>query len=170
MERKPQPQEPEVQPQKKEPVISKTMLVIIGVFLVINIAIIAVAFGPRIFGEKKKEEAAVSVSPLDKISPIELGQLIIVKPIDPVQQTYMRCQVTVTLTVPAEKAPELEAKIKKFEAVFKEIARKAFLDADAKDVAAENLAGVKTTIKARVNALLGEDAVQEVVFGDFRPY
>jgi flagellar basal body-associated protein FliL len=170
MEQKPQPQEQEAQAQKKEPVISKTTLVIIAVFLLMNIGIIAVAFGPRIFGEKKQEEEAVSTSPLDKITPVELGQLIIVKPIDPVQQSYMRCQVTVTLTILAEKAPEVEEKIRKFEAVFKEIARKAFLDADARDVASENLAGVKTTIKTRINALLGEDAVQEVVFGDFRPY
>lgn len=170
MEARPQAHEPEPQQQKKEPIVSRTTLIIVAVFLVVNIGIIGVFFVPKFFGPKKEGEAPVNVSPLDRISVIELGRLEITKPIDPLQQNFMRCSVTVTLIVPADRAAQLEAKIKKFEAKFKEISRRAFLDADPRDVSTENLAGVKNTIRTRINEMLGDDSVEEVVFGDFRPY
>jgi len=168
MEQKPAP-EPQEQP-KAPPLVSRTTLIIVSVFLALNIGVVAVLFLPKLFGAKTEEAAEHSASPLDKVSVIELGKLDITKPIDPLQQNFMRCTVTVTLTVPAERAEEIEPKIKKFEALFKELARRAFLDADARDLSTENLAGVKNTIKTRINEMLGEEAVKDVVFGDFRPY
>jgi flagellar basal body-associated protein FliL len=165
-----QAQETQAQPVKKEAVVSKTTLMIVGVFLVLNMAMVGFFFYSKSAGQKEEEKVAVEVSPLDKIAPIELGRLDITKAIDPIQQNFMRCSLTVTLIVPAEKLEEVEPKVKKFEATFKEIARKAFLDADPRDVSTENLAGVKNAIKTRSNELLGEEAVLEVVFGDFRPY
>ena len=162
--------EPEPQPKKKESFLAKPTLIIVGAFLVLNAAVIAWFFLPKAFSGKKEEAAETNVSPLDKISIVELGRLEITKPIDPLQQNFMRCTVTVTLTVSADRAMEIEPKIKKFEAIFKELARKAFLDADPRDLTNENLAGVKNTIKTRINEMLGGDAVKDVVFGDFRPY
>ena len=168
MEQKPAP-EPQEQP-KAPPLVSRTTLIIVGVFLVLNIAVVSVLFLPKLFGAKAEEKAALNASPLDKVSVVELGKLDITKPIDPLQQNFMRCTVTVTLTVASDRAAEIEPKIKKFDAIFKELARRAFLDADARDLSTENLAGVKNTIKTRINEMLGEEAVKDVVFGDFRPY
>lgn len=173
-EQKPQPQQQaqETQPEavKKEPVVSKTTLMIVAGFLVLNMALIGVFFWSKSAGQKGEETAVIEKSPLDKIAPIELGRLDIIKPLDPVQQTFTRVSVTVTLIVPVGKAEEVGPKVKKFEALFKEIARKAFLDADPRDVATETSPGVKNAIKTRCNELLGEEAIEEVVFGDYRPY
>jgi len=169
MEQRSQPQEPEAPAQKKESAVSKTMLAVIGVFLLIIIAI--VSWGVLKPSKSKEEgEKPGMTSPLDRISTIELGRLEIKKAMDPLGASSMGVRMSVTLTVPAERAAELEAKIRKFEAIFKEITRRAFLDADPRDVRTENLAGVKAAIKAKINEQLGEDAVQEVIFGDFSPY
>ena len=130
-------------------------------FLVLNIAGIALIVAPKFFG--KSDEAPVAASPLDNVAIIDLGRLEITKPIDPMQQTFMRCSATITLTVPADRAAEIEPRIRKFESIFKEQARKAFLDADPRDIATENLAGVKNAIKTRINEMLGEEAVLDVV-------
>jgi len=161
--------EPEQQAKPKEPAAGRSTLIIVGIFLILNAAVVGWFFISKGMAQKE-DEKAVEVSPLDKYAIIELGRLEITKPIDPLQQNFMRCSVTVTLHVAASKAEEVGPKIKKFEAYFKEQARKAFLDADARDLMTENVAGVKNTIKTRINEMLGEEAVLDVVFGDFRPY
>jgi len=167
MEQRPQESEPQ---EKKESFLSKPTMIIVGAFLLLNIAVVGFILVPKFFSSKGPDKTGAPSSPLDKITLIELGRLEITKPIDPLQQNFMRCSVTVTLVVAADRAAEIEPRIRKFDALFKEQARKAFQDADPRDLSTENLAAVKNAIKTRMNETLGEEDVQEVVFGDFRPY
>jgi len=169
MEQRP-PAEPQPEKPPKEPLVSKSVLVIIGIFAVVNVIVVALVFWPKFFASGEEQKPAGPLSPLANVTMVDLGRLQITKPLDPLQQNYMRIDVSIQLQIPSEGAAELEAKIKKFEGLFKEQARKAFRDADARDLASENLAGVKNAIKARINEGLGTDAVKEVVFGDFKPY
>jgi hypothetical protein len=171
MEQKaPEPQQAQTPDKPKEPLVSKPVLIIVGSFLALNILFAAFVLWPKLAGGKDEKKAAEPTSPLADLTMVELGRLEITKPIDPLQQNYMRVTVTIQLQIVASRAAEVEPRIKKFEGLFKEQARKAFRDADARDLASENLIGVKNAIKARVNEALGEDVVKDVICADFTPH
>ncbi len=171
MEQKaPEPQQAQAPEKAKEPLFSKPALIVIGVFFALNALVAAFIIWPKLASGKDEKKAAEPASPLADLTMVELGKLEITKPIDPLQQNYMRVTVTIQLQIPASRAEEVEPRIKKFEGLFKEQARKAFRDADARDLASENLIGVKNAIKARINEALGEDVVKDVICADFTPH
>lgn len=161
----------ETEVQAKERIFSKSSLIIVGVFLVLQLGAMSVFVLPKIIGgsEGSEQDAAV-VRELDTIALIPLGRFEISKPTDPMQQSYTHVSVQIDLQVPVERAQEIEAKVNKLTAMFRELARMAFLDADARDLASENVSGVKNAIKTRVNQRLGEEVIKDVVFGDYRAY
>lgn len=172
-EREVEEQEEEEQQPAREPLLSKGTIIIVAVFVLLNLAIVFVLFGGEIFGGGgggDGEGAAVAQSALDDIAIVDLGRIEVTKPLDPMQQNYARYSVSISLCIPAERQTELESKVRKFDAIFKEEARKAFLDTDAQELANQNLAGVRSSIKKRINDILGNEAVKEVHFPDFRPY
>ncbi len=166
-----EPQETE-EPKAREPLFNKTTIIIVVAFLVLNLAFIGVLFGAKFFGSKtaEGEGAGISTCPLDEICIVDLGRIEVTKPLDPMQQNFSRYLVSVALVVPIDRQQETETRVRQFDAIFKEEARNAFLEADQQDLAAQNLAGVKNAIRRRINEQLGEDVVQEVRFPDYKIY
>jgi flagellar basal body-associated protein FliL len=164
-------EEQQEQEQKREPLFGKSTMIIIAVFAAINVGVIFAVFGSTIFGSSEDEEG---VEPqkcvLEQTSMINLGRIEVSKPIDPMHKNLIQVSVNVSLLVPAERASFLEPLIKQNDAVFKELSREAFRNANPDDIATENVAGVKNTIQRRGNELLGEEGIAQVVFGDYRAY
>lgn len=166
MEEKPAPEQEE---QPKEKMISKSSLMIVAAFLLLQVVVLTLVFWSRLFGGGTGQvEVADSGNDLAQIALVSLGRFEITKPNDPLQQSFTRCRVTIDLQVQAERAAEVGATISKLEGKFREIARQAFLDADSRDLATENLANVKSAIKNRTNQMFGEEVIMDVIFGDFR--
>ena len=168
MEEREQLEEPQ---PKREPLFTKSTVIIIVVFAVVNISVVLAVFGGRIFGasgEGTGEGRKKSV--LEDNVVIQLGRVEISKALDPQQQNYRYYSANISLVVPRERQQVVEPLIKQNDAIFKELARQAFRNADPQDLAIENLAGVKHVIQKGINDVLGEDAIKQVVFGDYRPY
>jgi flagellar basal body-associated protein FliL len=160
----------EQEEQPKDKIFTKSSIIIVAVFLVLQLGAMTVFLVPKMFAGGKAEKDQAAISELDKIALIPLGRFEISKPNDPMRQSYTHVSVQIDLQVPTERAQEIEGKVNKLSAIFRECARQAFLDADTRDLAGENVTGVKNAIKTRVNQRLGEDVVRDVVFGDYRAY
>lgn len=161
----------EEQGKKRDGILSKSQLIIIGVFALLNIGILLAVFGSRILGGGGEGDGAqAKPSPLENTALIDLGRIEVGVPLDPTNQAAIHCQATVSLQVPLSRQQDLAPMIMAHEAAFKELARRAFLNASPSDIATENLAGVKNAIQRGINDLLGEEAVSQVYFGDYRSY
>ena len=154
------------QPQKREPLLNKVTIIIIGAFLLLNVTAVVFVFGPRLFGGNEEGEVGV-VSPLENKALIDLGRIKMSKPLGSLQESFLHCEVHVKLEVAKDRQVDVEPKIKQFDARFKEVARRALIDAEERDLATENMAAVKNTIRVRFNELLAEDVIQDVVFGSY---
>lgn len=164
--------EMEAQP-KKEPFFTKSVLIIIAAFVVIDLVFVTFLFMSKNSGGKEKGEAAqaAGAKPMDEIALIDFGDPVeMVIPMDPMGRGIVHVKVSIELQVSALRSSEIEERIKKFEPMFKEQARKAFRDADPRDVANENVAGIKNTIRTGINTMLGEEAVKDVIFGEYKAY
>jgi len=161
----------EVQEERREPLLTRSTIGIILAFVVINITVILAIFGGQLFGGPAEGEGSTSGgSVLEDTSLISLGRIEVSVPLNPLQQTFMRCSASISLQVDADRLQKIEPMITRNDAIFKELAREAFRNASPEDIATENLAGVKNAIKRGVNELLGEEAVKEIYFKDYRPY
>lgn len=161
----------EQQPAKAEGFLNKTTIIIIAVFAAVNIAVVLLVFGGRLFGGGTEGDGEqVKRSPLENMSLINLGRIEASMPLGPSHQDFMHCSANISLLVPTERMNELSALIKQHEASFKQLAREAFRNADPQDLANENLEEVKNNIRSGINDLLGEEGVTRVVFGDYKPY
>ncbi|MHC4711946.1 MAG: hypothetical protein ACYTAN_01570 [Planctomycetota bacterium] len=166
-------EEPEVQEeqgQKRETLFSRSQIIIIAIFALLNVGILLAVFGARIFAGGSGEGEEARRNQLEGLTLIPLGRIEVSMPIDSTHQNFIRCSANISLQVPSDRQQALEPVILQNEAVFKELARRAFRNAKPQDVAIENVAGVKNTIQQGINDLLGEDAIQEVFFGDYRSY
>ncbi len=165
-------QEPQEQaPEKREGLFSKTTMMIIGAFLVLNAAAVIFFFSGSLFGGKGNSQTEkMGPSPLENKCLIDLGRIEVTKALDPMQQMFQHCTVSIKIEIPKDRQIDIEPVVHQWDAKFKEIARRAFLDADDVDLCTENLAGVKSTMKRRFNELLGEELVTDIVFGDYRIY
>ncbi|MCD6404436.1 MAG: hypothetical protein J7M19_01260 [Planctomycetes bacterium] len=164
-EREPQEQTPE----KREGLLSKPTMIIIGAFLALNAAAVIFFFSGSLFGGKGDSQGEqVGPSPLENKCLVNLGRIEVTKALDPMQQTFQHCNVSIKIEIPKDRQIDIEPTVHQWDAKFKEVARRAFLDADATDLSTENLAGVKSTMKRRFNELLGEELVTDIVFGDYR--
>lgn len=163
-------QEVQEQPAKTEGFLTKSTIIIIAVFAAVNIAVVLLVFGGRLFGgEVEGEGEEVKISPLENMSLINLGRIEVSMPLGP-GQTFIHCSANISLMVSAERHSELSPRIKQFEAVFKELAREAFRNADPQDLSNENLEEVKNNIRTGINEGLGEEGIERVIFGDYKPY
>ncbi len=160
----------EEQGQKREKLFSKSQIIIIAVFALLNIGILLAVFGSRIFASGGGEGEEAKRNRLEGLTLIQLGRIEVSMPIDPTHQNFIHCSANISLQVPSDRQQVLEPVVLQNEAVFKELARRAFRNARPEDIAIENVAGVKNTIQQGINDLLGEDAVQDVFFGDYRSY
>ena len=161
----------EEQGKKREGFLSRSQMIIIGVFALLNIGILLAVFGSRMFGGSGEGSGSEArPSPLENTALIDLGRIEVGVPLDPTNQTSIHCSATVSLQVPLARQQALQPMIMAHEAAFKELARHAFRNASPADIATENLAGVKHTIQRGINDLLGEEAVTQVYFGDYRSY
>lgn len=160
---------PKAPEKPREPFLSKTTLIVVGAVVAIQLVVLAIVLWPRLF-PPKAEAPAEAEAQQEKDATVELGKIEVSKADDPLQQSFTRVIATVYLVVPAEKATEMREKITAVGPVLKESARQAFRDADSKDLATENVAGVKNAIKTRINQELGEDVVTRVVFPEYRAY
>lgn len=159
-------EEVQEQPQKREPLLNRVTIIIIGAFLLLNVAAIVLVFGPRFAGGGQEGESGV-VSALENKALIDLGRIKMSKPLGSLQESFVHCEVHVKLEVAKDRQVDIEPKIKQFDAKFKEVARRALIDAEERDLATENVAGVKNTIRVRFNELLAEDVIEDVVFGSY---
>jgi len=142
-----------------------------GVVGVAAIAVILAMVVPRLAASKAEKAPETSAAgELDKIAVVSLGRVEVSKANDPMQQSYTRVSVLIDLVVPADRSGEVGAEITRLASIFKESARQAFLDADARDLATENVGGVKNAIKTRINEKLGQEVVQEVVFPEYKAF
>lgn len=157
---------------KRPPIFTRSTLPIIVVFAVINVAVVLAIFWGSIFGGSAGGEDAEGQRRcvLEETSLISLGRIEVSMPLNPLQQNYIHCSASISLQVPADRQQELEPLITRNDAIFRELAREAFRNASPGDLATENLAGVKNSIKRGVNEVLGEEAVMQVYFKDYRPY
>lgn len=167
-----QEEQQQEQKEKREPIFTRSAVPIIVVFAVINVAVILAIFGGNIFGgsdaEGEGEDFRTRV--LEETSLISLGRIEVSMPLNALQQTFIRCSASISLQVDADRYQDLEPLITRNDAIFKELAREAFRNASPSDLAMENLAGVKNAIKRGINQMLGEEAVRQVYFEDYRPY
>ena len=161
----------EQQPAKAEGFLTKSTIIIIAVFAAVNIAVVLLVFGGRLFGGEDEGDAKeANKSPLENMSLINLGRIEASMPLGPSHQDFMHCSANVSLMVSAERHSDLSQRIKQFEAVFKELAREAFRNAKPEDLSNENLEEVKNNIRTGINEGLGEEGVERVIFGDYKPY
>lgn len=167
-----EPEEAQEQKEKREPAFSRLTLPIVVGFALINVAVILAIFWGSIFGGSTEEEDAEGQrrSVLEETSLISLGRIEVSMPLNALQQTFIRCSASISLQVDADRHQDLEPLITRNDAIFKELAREAFRNASPSDLAMENLAGVKNAIKRGINQMLGEEAVRQVYFEDYRPY
>ncbi len=160
----------EAQESRREPLLTRSTAAIIAIFAIINVAVILAIFGGSLFGSGGADVDGPRGSVLQRTSLISLGRIEVSVPLDPVHQNFMRCSANISLQVPSNRQSEIEPMITRNDAIFKELAREAFRNASPEDIATENLAGVKNAIRRGINEVLGEEAVKQVYFRDYRPY
>jgi flagellar basal body-associated protein FliL len=140
---------------------------------VVGVAVIGVLLAiivPRLSAGKAEKAPEAATNELDRIAVISLGRVEVSKANDPMQQSYTRVSVLIDLVVPADRSGDVGAEITRLASIFKESARQAFLDADSRDLATENVGGVKNAIKTRINEKLGQEVVKEVVFPEYKAF
>ncbi len=154
----------------KEKILTKSTIVVIGIFVVLQAAFMVVVFWTRLFpgGDGKEgQPQAVAAAHGEFVS---LGRLDMNRPMDPLRQSNLHISAMIDLEVPTERAQELSSQIKRLEPLLRQMARQSFNDADPQDLINERTVGVRNAIKNSVNQELGGDAVTDVVFSDYKTF